>query len=83
MFQYIRGLKNFETEQPYQHAVFYLAVLLSEQAWTKTELLDATDMLTLDRVEQFIPQLLSRIHVESLVHGNINKTVIKFSFLIQ
>jgi insulysin len=41
--QYVRGLKNFEAEQPYQHAVYYLAVLLAEQAWTKEELLAATD----------------------------------------
>lgn len=41
--QYIRGLKNFEAEQPYQHAAYYLAVLLSEQVWVKNELLAATD----------------------------------------
>lgn len=41
--QYIRGLKNFEAEQPYQHAIFYLAVLLAEQAWTQDELLAAAD----------------------------------------
>lgn len=41
--QYVRGLKNFEAEQPYQHAVYYLAVLLAEQAWTKEELLAAAD----------------------------------------
>lgn len=40
--QYIRSLKNFMAEQPYQHAVYYLAVLLAEQAWVKDELLEAT-----------------------------------------
>lgn len=39
---YVRGLKNYGMEQPYQHAVYYLALLLTEQAWTKQELLDAT-----------------------------------------
>lgn len=40
-FQYSRSLKNYKAEQPYQHAVYYLAVLLSEQIWMKDELLNA------------------------------------------
>lgn len=36
-----RALKNFNAEQPYQHAVYYLALLLTEHAWTKQELIDA------------------------------------------
>ena len=39
----MRALKNFRAEQPYQHAVYYTAVLTSEQMWTKEELLEATD----------------------------------------
>lgn len=36
-----RALKNFNAEQPYQHAVYYLALILTEHAWTKHELIDA------------------------------------------
>ena len=43
LFQYVRGLKNFKAEQPHQHAVYYTTVLMSEQLWTKDELLDATE----------------------------------------
>ncbi|XP_012215276.2 insulin-degrading enzyme isoform X1 [Linepithema humile] len=68
---YIRSLKNFVAEQPYQHAVYYLAVLLAEQVWVKDELLEATAYLTIERVEQFVLQLLSKVHVECLIHGNI------------
>ncbi|XP_018580177.1 insulin-degrading enzyme [Anoplophora glabripennis] len=70
---YIRNLKNFSAEQPYQHAVYYLTVLLTEHSWTKQELLAATDQITIDRLEAFIPQILSKMHIESLVHGNVNK----------
>ncbi|XP_049939528.1 insulin-degrading enzyme [Schistocerca serialis cubense] len=70
---YIRGLKNFEAEQPYQHAVYYSAVLLAEQAWTKEELLAATHELTLKNVEAFIPQILSKMHIECLIHGNADR----------
>lgn len=37
----LRSLRNFNVEQPYQHAVYYLALLLTEHAWTKPELIDA------------------------------------------
>lgn len=36
-----RSLRNFNAEQPYQHAVYYLALILTEHAWTKQELDDA------------------------------------------
>lgn len=41
--QYIRGLNNFKAEQPYSHAIYYLALLLSEVSWTKSELLQAAE----------------------------------------
>lgn len=71
---YIRTLKNFNLEQPYQHANYYVSVLLSGHSWTKNELLDATEQLTVDELEQFIKKLLSKMHVESFVHGNVNRT---------
>ncbi|VEN56875.1 unnamed protein product [Callosobruchus maculatus] len=70
---YIRNLKNFNAEQPYQHAVYYLTVLLTEHSWTKQELLAATEFITIDRLEAFIPQVLSKMHIEAMVHGNANK----------
>lgn len=30
--------------------------------------------LTVDRLQQFIPQLLSKVHVECLIHGNVTIT---------
>lgn len=39
--QLLRSLMNFKVEQPYQHAVYYLALILTEHAWTKQELMDA------------------------------------------
>lgn len=74
-FQYIRTLKNFDTEQPYQHANYYVSVLLSEHSWTKTELLSAAEQLEVAELEEFIKKLLSKMHIESFVHGNVNKAV--------
>ncbi|XP_062560794.1 insulin-degrading enzyme isoform X2 [Armigeres subalbatus] len=71
--QYIRNLKNYQADQPYQHAVYYLALLLTEQAWSKQELIDASELLTVDRLRCFIDELLSRMHVECFIYGNVNK----------
>ncbi len=38
---YGRGLKNFEMEQPNQHAVHFNTMMLSEKFWQKQELLQA------------------------------------------
>uniref|UniRef100_A0AAV2JN19 RRM domain-containing protein n=1 Tax=Knipowitschia caucasica TaxID=637954 RepID=A0AAV2JN19_KNICA len=70
---YMRSLNNFRAEQPHQHAMYYLRLLMTEVAWTKDELRDALDDVTLARLKAFIPQLLSRLHIEALIHGNILK----------
>ncbi|KAG8551692.1 hypothetical protein GDO81_004220 [Engystomops pustulosus] len=70
---YMRSLNNFRAEQPHQHAMYYLRLLMTEVAWTKDELREALEDVTLPRLKAFIPQLLSRLHVEALLHGNITK----------
>jgi len=67
---YTRGLKNFQAEQPHQHCVYYNSVVLSERVWHKEELLAALPDLTVDSVTDFIPRLLTSLHVECLVYGN-------------
>jgi len=67
---YARGLKNFQAEQPHQHAVYYNSVVLSERVWHKEELLGALPDLTVQAVKDFIPRLLGSLHVECLVYGN-------------
>ncbi|XP_064174162.1 insulin-degrading enzyme isoform X1 [Anguilla rostrata] len=70
---YMRSLNNFRAEQPHQHAMYYLRLLMTEVAWTKDELKEALEDVTLPRLKAFIPQLLSRLHIEALIHGNITK----------
>ncbi|XP_030424790.1 insulin-degrading enzyme isoform X2 [Gopherus evgoodei] len=40
---YVRSLNNFRAEQPHQHAMYYLQLLMTEVAWTKDELKEALD----------------------------------------
>ncbi|KAK7485900.1 hypothetical protein BaRGS_00022895, partial [Batillaria attramentaria] len=70
---YERGLRNFRAEQPHQHAVYYTSVLMSEVVWTKDELLQALEDVTVERLQAFIPQLLSLLYIEALLYGNITK----------
>lgn len=107
--QLYRALKNFKAEQPYQHAVYYLALILTEQAWTKQELIDAVScndkkdilflpnfiminvfsflciaVISVERLEQFIRDFLSRMHVEALIHGNSNQShAMKLASLVE
>jgi len=67
---YTRGLKNFDAEQPHQHAIYYNSVVLSEKIWHKQELLSCLDNLTVEEFRLFIPQLLANLKLECLVYGN-------------
>ncbi|GAB6025052.1 hypothetical protein CHUAL_010157 [Chamberlinius hualienensis] len=70
---YIRGIRNFQSEQPHQHASYYMALLINEHGWTKEELLSSTDELTPEALQAYIPKLLGKLHIETLFHGNITK----------
>uniref|UniRef100_A0A1A9ZU27 Insulin-degrading enzyme n=1 Tax=Glossina pallidipes TaxID=7398 RepID=A0A1A9ZU27_GLOPL len=71
--EYARSLKNFYAEQPYQHSIYYLALLLTENAWANNELLEAMELVTFDRVISYAKQFLSRLHTECFIYGNVNK----------
>ncbi|XP_034244574.1 insulin-degrading enzyme isoform X2 [Thrips palmi] len=70
---YMRSLRNFKLEQPHSHAMYFLYMLMFYAQWTKEELLAALEGLTYKDVEDFIPQLLSNIHLEFLIHGNVTR----------
>ena len=70
---YTRSLRNFKMEQPHSHALYFLYMLMFNAQWTKEELLAALEGLTGKEIEDFVPHLLSNIHLEFLVHGNATK----------
>jgi insulysin len=65
----------YRAEQPYQHATYHTNMLLAERAWSKTDLLNSTDDLTVESLQSFIPFLFSQLHLEFLFHGNLTKQV--------
>ncbi|XP_064631223.1 insulin-degrading enzyme-like isoform X2 [Lineus longissimus] len=70
---YGRGLKNFKAEQPHQHALYYTTVVVMEQIWTKDELLEALEDMTVETLKLYISKFLSKLFIESLVYGNVDK----------
>ena len=46
---------------------------MAEQMWTKDELLKSLDEeVTIQKLRNFIPKLLSRVYVEGLSYGNLS-----------
>ena len=68
---YARALANFDAEQPYKHAVYYVGAMISEKWWSKQQLLDSMEAFTLDDVQTFVSRLLSGVFVEALAFGNV------------
>lgn len=66
---------DYRAEQPYQHATYHTNMLLAERAWSKADLLNATEDLTVESLQSFIPFLFSQLHLEFLIHGNVTKQV--------
>ena len=69
--EYIRDLKNFKMEQPYEHAYYYNDFLLAEREFTIDELLDSAVELDHTKIQPFIQELFGKIHIESLMFGNL------------
>ncbi|ODN05282.1 Insulin-degrading enzyme [Orchesella cincta] len=68
---YLRTLKNFEDEQPYSHASYYMTYLLRERRWSNQELLNAMEDVTLEKLNEYARDFVSKAKFEWLVHGNV------------
>ncbi|KAG0316487.1 Insulinase (Peptidase M16), partial [Dissophora globulifera] len=66
-----RMYSNFRLEAPHQHAMYYMSYLTQEKLWTQEEKLAELRDLTSEDIQAFYPMLLSRLHIEGLIHGNI------------
>ncbi|KAF9978161.1 Insulinase (Peptidase M16) [Actinomortierella ambigua] len=66
-----RTYKNFQLEAPYQHAMYYMSYLTQERLWTHAEKLAELQEMNAQDIQDFYPELLSRLHIEALIHGNM------------
>jgi len=65
--------QNFLFSQPYQHAINAGDICLEANKWSIEERMSALESLTLQDIISFSHRLLSRFHIELLVHGNVSK----------
>ncbi|CAG0915335.1 unnamed protein product [Notodromas monacha] len=73
---YIRSLKNFEADQPYNHAMHYTTLILAARSWSNKQLLDDANRqnaLTVEKLKKYADQLKAKFFVEGLIHGNVDR----------
>jgi insulysin len=69
----LRGLKNWEFQQPYNQVGDFTRWLTSDKAYINEQSLAELPHLTATDIQQFYPQLIRQMHVETFVHGNLHK----------
>jgi len=67
----MRSIRNQREDSPYARAISEVRDLLLNPHWTEEQKLTALEPLALSDLERFVPELLSRIHVVALAHGNL------------
>ncbi|KRZ08339.1 Insulin-degrading enzyme [Trichinella zimbabwensis] len=71
--RFIRRLRNFDMESPYQHSMYYSTLLLSDRIWSKKELLREAIDLKIEMIDEFKRELFKEMHIEALVFGNASE----------
>jgi insulysin len=69
----LRGLKNWDFQQPYSQVGDFTRWLTSEKGYINEQILAELPHLTAADIQQFYPNLLRQMHIETLVHGNLYK----------
>ncbi|BGP14041.1 hypothetical protein JCM10213_005625 [Rhodosporidiobolus nylandii] len=68
-----RRYSNFRLEAPYLHVGTDCGHLLQELSFTIEQKLAVLDQVTPQNLQEHIGRLLERLHIESLVHGNMTQ----------
>ncbi|KAF9108592.1 Insulinase (Peptidase M16) [Mortierella sp. GBA35] len=70
-----RTHRNTYLVNPNLHAAYHLQYIHEEKMWTFMERLDALELIVApEEVQQFYPEMLARLHIEGLVHGNMDRS---------
>ncbi|KAL8702430.1 MAG: hypothetical protein Q9201_004405 [Fulgogasparrea decipioides] len=69
----LRGLRNWDFQQPYRQVGDFTRWLGSEKGWINEQYLAEVKPLTAEDIQTFYPQLLHQMHIEFLAHGNIDR----------
>ncbi|KZT61593.1 hypothetical protein CALCODRAFT_491143 [Calocera cornea HHB12733] len=64
---------NFDRDQPYIQADWWLTHVMKDRLWTNDVKLQELEALTLDEVESHAKDLLSRMNIQVLITGNLSE----------
>ncbi|KAG0198344.1 Insulinase (Peptidase M16) [Mortierella sp. GBA30] len=71
--QLFRSHRNNDLENPNLHANYFLTCLNEERKWTYLDRLQELEHVdSPEEIQQFYPEILRRLHIEALVHGNMD-----------
>ncbi|KAK8849760.1 hypothetical protein IAR55_005095 [Kwoniella newhampshirensis] len=65
--------KNFAMSDPWKIARFWEHYATQEVVWTQEEKLRELEYITAEDVQAFGREMLTRLHIETLVHGNTSR----------
>ncbi|KAI0380898.1 hypothetical protein F5Y04DRAFT_289141 [Hypomontagnella monticulosa] len=68
-----RGYKNCELQQPFTQIGDYVSWLTAEHDYVVEQLVAVLPGITADNVRHFHLQVMSQLHIEAHVHGNVYK----------
>ncbi|CAJ2500800.1 Uu.00g036530.m01.CDS01 [Anthostomella pinea] len=80
----LRGYKNSELQQPFDQIGGYVSWLTSEHVYIFEQLVVELPAITAEAVSHFHKQMISQLHIEAYVHGNLYKEdTLKLSDMIE
>lgn len=68
-----RALRNRKRDNPYRQVLSEIPDLLLQPRWSAEEQLEALEPLTSTELRAFIPELLARVRIVALCHGNLHR----------
>ncbi|KAI1128510.1 peptidase M16 inactive domain-containing protein [Nemania abortiva] len=69
----IRGYKNCELQQPFTLIGDYVSWLTSEHDYVVEQFSNELPTITAEEVRSFHKQIMSQLHIEAFIHGNLYK----------
>ena len=80
----MRGMKNWDLQQPYHQVGDFTRWLNSERGFVNDQLLAELPAITAADIQSYYPQLLRQASIQALVHGNVYKEdALKLTDLIE
>ncbi|XP_060845410.1 insulin-degrading enzyme-like [Rhopalosiphum padi] len=71
----IRDQNNIEKVQPYYRAMQYTEMILTDIAWSPSEIINSIQDIDVDSYRDVMNKFWSHLHMESLMYGNIDKSM--------